>query len=76
MKNLKNEKRFVICIRNDECEDLVLHKVYEAITDKRADKEGYLRIVDESGDDYLYPNTYFAEIKLTKKAEEALHTAA
>ncbi len=76
MRNTKNEKRFVICIRNDECEDLVLRKVYEVKPDKRAEEEGYLRIIDESVEDYLYPNTYFMEIKLTKKAEEVLHAVA
>jgi hypothetical protein len=76
MKNLKNEKRFVVCIRNDDCEDLVLRKVYEVKPDRRAGKKGYLRIIDESGEDYLYPDTYFMEIKLTKKAEEVLHAVA
>ena len=54
--------RFVLCIRNDECEDLQRGKVYPAWPDTRAAKEGYLRVVDESGDDYLYPASYFVSV--------------
>ena len=74
MKHL-NEHRFALCVRNDECEDLELRKVYEVLPDKRAEGEGYLRVVDESGEDYLYPESYFVPVKLPRKAQQALAVA-
>lgn len=68
-------RKFVLCIRNDECEDLELHKVYQVLPDERAAKEGYIRVIDESGEDYLYPGSYFVAVKLPRKAEEALLVA-
>lgn len=59
---------------NEECEDLELRKVYQVLTDRRAEQDGYLRIVDESGEDYLYPQSYFVSVRLTGKAKEALST--
>ena len=64
-------RKFALCIRNEECEYLELHKVYQVIPDGRAAKDGYLRIVDESGEDYLYPESYFSLVKLPRKAQEA-----
>jgi hypothetical protein len=71
----QNEEKFALCIRVDECDDLELRKVYQVISDKRAEKDGFLRIVDESGEDYLYPVTYFVLISLPVKAQQALATA-
>jgi len=68
----QNEHRFALCVRNDECEDLELRKVYKVLPDKSAEKEGFLRVVDESGEDYLYPESYFVFIKLPRKAQAAL----
>ena len=69
------EKKFVLCIRNDECEDLELRKVYQVLPDQKASREGYLRIIDESGEDYLYPESYFIPVTLTSEAQEALLAA-
>jgi hypothetical protein len=66
------ERKFAICLRNKECEDLELHKIYQVLPDDRAAKDGYLRIVDESGEDYLYPESYFVLVRLPHKAQEAL----
>ena len=55
MKKQKAVIRFVLCIRNDGYDDLELRKVYQVITDPDAAEEGYIRIIDESGEDYLYP---------------------
>ena len=71
----QNEHKFALCIRVDECDDLELRKVYQVISDKRAEKDGFLRIVDESGEDYLYPVTYFVLVSLPVKAQQALATA-
>ena len=63
---------FALCVRNDECEDLELRKVYQVLPDKRAAREGYIRVVDESGEDCLYPKSYFVVLKLPREAREAV----
>jgi hypothetical protein len=68
MKMNKVRSKVVLCVRNDDCDDLVLHKVYKSLPDKRADREGFARIIDESGEDYLYPQTYFSTLKLPRQA--------
>ncbi len=68
----RKEQKFVVCIRNDECEDLELRKIYRVLPDKRAGRDGYLRIVDESGEGYLYPESYFVPVKLPRKAQDRL----
>ncbi len=68
----KKAQKFALCVRNEDCEDLEPHKVYQVIPDTRAAKDGYLRIVDESGEGYLYPESYFILVRLPRKAQEAL----
>ncbi len=46
--------------------------LYGTLPDETAATEGYVRVIDESGEDYLYPETYFVPIDLPKKAEDAL----
>jgi hypothetical protein len=76
MERRKAEPKFVICIRNEDCEDLELRKVYQVLVDEAASEDGYLRVIDESGEDYLYPQDYFVFIKLPQAAEKALLSAA
>ena len=45
------------------------------LPDEEAEKEGYLRIIDESGEDYLYPQSYFVLVQLPREAQEALRVA-
>ena len=68
----KRKTRFVLCINNRDCEDLDKGKAYRVIPDKSAAEEGYLRVVDESGEDYLYPESYFVPVAIPRKAEQAL----
>ena len=67
------KQTFMICIENKDCEDLVRRKIYQILIDSEASKEGYVRVIDESGEDYLYPESYFISIQLPKKAQEALY---
>ena len=76
MKRKKTEPRFVVCVQNENCEDLELRKIYQVLPDEPAAQDGYLRIVDESGEDYLYPAGYFLPIGLSKDLEKALLSAA
>lgn len=66
------EKKFALCIENKDSEDLEKRKIYNIIPDEKAKKEGYLRVVDESGEDYLYPASYFIMIQLPREAQDLL----
>ena len=76
MKRRKLESKFVICIRNEDCEDLEPRKVYQVLPDEAAAEDGYIRVIDESGEDYLYPQDYFVPIELPQGAEKAFLSAA
>ena len=71
MKKPKKAVQFVLCIRKDGCDDLDVRKVYQVIPDADAEKEEYVRIIDESGEDYLYPARYFLAIELPTDAVKA-----
>lgn len=70
------EPSFVVCIGNDDCEDLEIRKLYQVLPDEAAAEDGLLRIVDESGEDYLYPAHLFLKIELPLEIERALLPAA
>jgi hypothetical protein len=70
-------RNLVICLKNDGYEvSLERRKIYLAIPDLMAAKHQLLRVIDESGDDYLYPNSCFATIDLPKPIRRAVLTAA
>ena len=71
MKN-SNPPRYAICLKNKNCEDLVVRKIYPVIPDRRAEKDNHIRVIDESGEDYLYPASYFFIIELPEKVERVL----
>ena len=72
MKEKPSESRFALCIENSECEDLEKRKIYRILPDAEAAQEGYLRVVDEPREDYLYPAAYFVLVELPLNAQEAL----
>jgi hypothetical protein len=61
-----------LCLKNGGCGDLEPRKIYRIVPDKKGATEGYLRIVDESGEDYLYPASYFAIIRVPAAAAKSL----
>ena len=71
----KEERVFALCVENRDCEDLEKRKIYQVLPDEEAEKEGYLRVIDESGEDYLYPRSYFVLVQLPREAQEALRAA-
>lgn len=75
MKKIRTKAQFAVCIRNSGCEDLEVGKVYRVLADKLAARDGYIRVIDESGEDYLYPADYFVPIALPEEAEQALLAA-
>ena len=65
--------RFVVCIRNTGYPaSLELYKIYQVLPDEEAEEDGDLRVIDESGEDYLYPSAYFVPIKVPQTVEESL----
>ena len=64
MKGEERRSTFVLCIRNDGADDLEMRKIYQVVPDPPAGREGYVRVVDESGEDYLYPADYFVPVRL------------
>ena len=71
MKRNLLETLFALCIENNGCEDIEKRKFYQILPDEEATREGYLRVVDESLEDYLYPESYFIFVKLPHKVQEA-----
>ena len=73
---LNTHTDFMLCIKNNGCDDLSLRKLYQILPDASADKKDYIRVIDDSGEDYLYPANYFFQLELPQEAEQALLVAA
>ena len=68
------QTRFVLCIRKGEDDDLELRKAY-AVLPQATNETGYLRVIDESGEDYLYPADCFVALELPQNVERVLLAA-
>jgi hypothetical protein len=69
----RTEPQFVVCVRNkDYPASLELRKLYQVVPDPEAAKRRQIRVVDESGEDYLYPEAYFVPVPLPQAAERAV----
>jgi hypothetical protein len=68
---------FLLCVKNDGyAASLEVRKVYQAVPDATAAGRGYVRVVDESGEDYLYPDDYFVPIELPQAAASVFARAS
>lgn len=72
MATRRRPKQFLLCVRNEGCDDLELRKLYPQLSDAKAAASGYVRVVDESGEDYLYPARLFIAVELTTAAKRAV----
>ena len=73
MNTLK--ERFAICIDNtDYAASLILKKIYEVLPDEEAAKDDLVRVIDESGEDYLYHRSHFVLVDLPLEVEQTLIT--
>lgn len=69
----RSEKNFAVCVNNKGYPaSLELRKLYQVIPDEEAAKLGQIRVVDESGENYLYPEQYFAPVQLPQDTERAV----
>jgi hypothetical protein len=64
MKAEKSRSKFLLCVRNDGSDDLEPRKIYQVLPDPKAVREGFVRVIDESGEDYLYPAECFVPVRL------------
>jgi hypothetical protein len=70
------EKSFVVCINNKGYPaSLEIRKLYQAIPDETAAKVRQVRVIDESGEDYLYPESYFVPVQLPDAIERVVRRA-
>lgn len=70
---MKKQYHFVVCVNNSGYEpSLELFKIYRAIPDEEPDSHGFLRVVDEDGEDYWYPKDWFHAITLPPSIERAI----
>ncbi len=71
MRRQTKNPRFVICINNSGyVDDLKVRTVYQVLPDESAARSNYLRIIDETGEDYLFPAAYFMPIELPNAAKQ------
>jgi len=77
MTIIHDKSRFVLCVDNrDYSASLEVKKIYRVCPDRSAEKEGMIRVIDESGEDYLYPRACFAAVSLSHDARVALESVA
>ena len=71
------QPQFAVCVRNEDYPaSLELRKLYQVVEDDFAHQHDLLRVIDESGEDYLYPEIYFVRVDLPRPVEQTLHRIA
>ena len=67
-----SSQSFALCVEDGGMEDLEARKLYQILPDREAAREGYIRVVDESGEDYMYPSDLFVPVRLPAAAVRRL----
>jgi hypothetical protein len=71
------EHRYAVCIANQENEvSLERSKLYAILPDERAEVDGLLRVIDEDGEDYLYPASWFVAVEVPKAVQDSVLKAS
>ena len=65
MRVQQGSSSFALCVEDGGMEDLEARKLYQILPDREAAREGYIWVVDESGEDYMYPSDLFVPVKLS-----------
>ncbi len=77
MKRTNGRTQFAVCLNNNDYEaSLELGKIYQVLPDAKAARHGLTRVIDESGEDYLYPADWFHPVKLPSSVQQVLVDAA
>lgn len=75
--SMDQQQTYAICVRNEGYPaSLEVRKLYRVMPDAEAEDTGHIRVIDESGEDYLYPAEYFVTLDLPRSVKEALEAAA
>jgi hypothetical protein len=75
-KKSNQESKFVVCISSDDADLLTPRRIYQVLPDESAAKSNYIRVIDNEGEDYLYPADYFLFVELPRNVELAILKAA
>ncbi len=71
-----SKQTFLVCVANDGYKaSLELRKLYKVVPDAQSERLGQVRVVDESGEDYLFPESFFAPVRLPSDTKERLLAA-
>jgi hypothetical protein len=71
------KQNYVLCVKNNGYDaSLEVRKLYKFIPDKTVEKHNQIRIIDESGEDYVYPGDFFMDLRIPQSVEKALAHAA
>ena len=73
---MSSKRKFAVCIFADKEMLVTPRKIYQTLDDKSAERSGYIRVIDDEGEDYLYPKKYFLMVPVSKDVESALLLAA
>jgi uncharacterized protein (UPF0303 family) len=77
IRELAMNAKFVMCIDNENYPiDLTVHMVYKIVYDESADKRGWIRVVDNTGEEYLYSARKFVPVQIPKEAEQSFGMVA
>lgn len=77
MATERKSRRYVVCIANKGHEaSLERNKIYVVLPDQQAHADGLLRVIDEDGEDYLYPATWFVAVEVPKAVQQSLRKAS
>ncbi len=68
----KGRSEFAICVADEGYDDLEVWKMYQILPDPKAATLGCLRVIDESGEDYLYPASHFVQVTFPKEVRDRL----
>jgi hypothetical protein len=69
---MKSPNKFAICIYAGKDALLTPRKIYQVLPDEKADRSDYIRVIDDEGEDYLYPKKYFVFVPFPQEIEKAL----
>lgn len=72
MGKQNQESKFAICIKSDDPDVLTPRMIYEVLPDQSAAKSNYIRVIDNEGEDYLYPADYFMFVSFPQTVEKTL----
>jgi len=75
-KSHNGQTKFAVCITSDDTALLTPRRIYKVLPDDNAAKSNYIRVIDDEGEDYLYPADYFLFLELPRNIEQALVKAA